>query len=109
MCVTALANLQQAALREDGRTLFSLAKDVVPWIEMHWEGMTTMARRTTHSWKQTVGVAAAAERSVVAPSVGYWAIGTRTDALQAQGGLIVTPHLPLQCICRRHPVKSDIS
>jgi len=54
MCVTALANLQQAATKESGAVMFSLAKDVVPWIEMHWEGMTTMPRRTTQSWKQTI-------------------------------------------------------
>ncbi|XP_043226696.1 set1/Ash2 histone methyltransferase complex subunit ASH2-like [Amphibalanus amphitrite] len=66
MCVTALANLQQAALRDDGRTIFSLAKDIVPWIEMHWEGMTTMARRTTQSWKQTI------QRTLVKDSSGLF-------------------------------------
>lgn len=55
MCVTALANLQQSSLKDgSNRMIFSKDKDVIPFIEQHWEGMTTMPRRVTQSWHATV-------------------------------------------------------
>lgn len=55
MCVTALANLQQISLKDgSNRMIFSKDKDVIPFIEQHWEGMTTMPRRVTQSWHATV-------------------------------------------------------
>lgn len=51
MCVTAIANMQQNALK-DGKTkfLFSKDKEIIPYIEQYWEAMTTMPRRVTQSW-----------------------------------------------------------
>lgn len=55
MCITALGNLKQATVKEGNpRTLFSKDKEIVPFIDSHWEGMTTMARRVTQSWHSTV-------------------------------------------------------
>lgn len=55
MCVTALANLQQSSFKEGaGRTLFSKDKEIIPYIEYHWEALTTTSRRVTQSWYATV-------------------------------------------------------
>ncbi|XP_017486461.1 PREDICTED: set1/Ash2 histone methyltransferase complex subunit ASH2 isoform X3 [Rhagoletis zephyria] len=55
MCITAIANMQQNALKE-GKTkfLFSKDKEIIPYIEQYWEAMTTMPRRVTQSWYSTV-------------------------------------------------------
>lgn len=55
MCVTALANLQQASAK-DGQNKFMFSKDreIIPFIDQHWEAMTTMPRRVTQSWYATV-------------------------------------------------------
>ncbi|XP_067009311.1 set1/Ash2 histone methyltransferase complex subunit ASH2 isoform X2 [Anabrus simplex] len=55
MCVTALGNLMQASIKEGSpRSMFSKDKDIIPFIESHWEGMTTMPRRVTQSWHSTI-------------------------------------------------------
>ena len=55
LCVTALANLIQASVKEGKpKKFFSKDKEVIPFIESHWEGMTTTARRVTQSWHSTV-------------------------------------------------------
>jgi len=55
MCVTALANLTQADVKDGtNRKLFSKDKDIIPFFDMHWEGMTTTTRRVTQSWHSTV-------------------------------------------------------
>ena len=55
MCVTALANLTQASIKDGtNRKVFSKDKDIIPFIDMHWEGMTTTTRRVTQSWHLTV-------------------------------------------------------
>ncbi|XP_027227243.1 set1/Ash2 histone methyltransferase complex subunit ASH2 isoform X1 [Penaeus vannamei] len=59
MCVTALANLQQQAMAKEkesrsGPYLFSLQRDIIPFLEQHWEALTTAARRTTQSWHATL-------------------------------------------------------
>lgn len=51
MCVTALANLQQAAVKDGtARLCFDKDQDIIPYIEQYWEAMTTMPRRVTQSW-----------------------------------------------------------
>lgn len=51
MCITALANLHRAALKDNKpKQLFSKDQDILPYIEQHWEAMTTMPRRVTQSW-----------------------------------------------------------
>lgn len=55
MCVTAIANLMQASIKEGNpKTKFTKDKDIIPFIESHWEGMTTIPRRVTQSWHVTV-------------------------------------------------------
>jgi len=62
MCVTAIANLQrgqQSKEREgrEGRSnyMFSLTRDIIPFLEGHWEAMTTAPRRSSTSWHNTLG------------------------------------------------------
>ncbi|KAL2720663.1 set1/Ash2 histone methyltransferase complex subunit ASH2 isoform X4 [Vespula squamosa] len=55
MCVTAIANLLQICQKEsEQKTLFHKDKDIIPFIECHWESMTTMPRRVTQSWHATI-------------------------------------------------------
>ena len=55
MCVTAIANLLQICQKEnEQKTLFHKDKDIIPFIDCHWESMTTMPRRATQSWHATV-------------------------------------------------------
>ena len=55
MCITAIANLIQASQKENtNKTLFHKDKDLIPFIECHWESMTTMPRRVTQSWHSRV-------------------------------------------------------
>lgn len=55
MCVTAIANMQQASTKEGNTQLmFSRDKDIIPYINQYWEAMTTMPRRVTQSWYATI-------------------------------------------------------
>lgn len=55
MCMTAIANLLQTAQKDpEQRMLFHKDRDIIPFIECHWESMTTMPRRVTQSWHATV-------------------------------------------------------
>ncbi|XP_018314411.1 set1/Ash2 histone methyltransferase complex subunit ASH2 isoform X1 [Mycetomoellerius zeteki] len=55
MCVTAIANLLQMCQKEnEQKTLFHKDKDIIPFIDCHWESMTTMPRRATQSWHATI-------------------------------------------------------
>lgn len=60
MCITALANLQNSGGGKDGGRgggggpMFSLQRDVIPFLEQNWEALTTVARRSTQSWHTTV-------------------------------------------------------
>lgn len=55
MCVTALANLQQSSFKDGtNRTIFSKEREIIPYMEYHWEAITTTPRRVTQSWHATV-------------------------------------------------------
>lgn len=55
MCVTAIGNLMQESNKNrNPQIYFSRDKDIIPFIESHWESMTTTARRVTQSWHSTV-------------------------------------------------------
>ncbi|KAG7153344.1 Set1/Ash2 histone methyltransferase complex subunit ASH2-like [Homarus americanus] len=54
MCITALANLQHGNKDNRGNTMFSLQRDVIPFLEQNWEALTTAARRSTQSWHTTL-------------------------------------------------------
>lgn len=54
MCVTAIANMQQAATKDGkSKVIFAKDDDIIPYIEHYWEAMTTMPRRVTQSWYAT--------------------------------------------------------
>jgi Set1/Ash2 histone methyltransferase complex subunit ASH2 len=55
MCITTIANLMQASTKEGSmKQYFSRDREIVPYIDSHWEYMTTMPRRVTQSWHATV-------------------------------------------------------
>ncbi|KAF5297236.1 hypothetical protein FQR65_LT19730 [Abscondita terminalis] len=55
MCVTAIANLQRESYKEGiNRTMFSEDKEIIPYIENHWEALTASPRKVTKSWYFTV-------------------------------------------------------
>ncbi|CAH1725860.1 set1/Ash2 histone methyltransferase complex subunit ASH2 [Aphis gossypii] len=55
MCVTAIGNLMQETIKNGNPQIyFSRDKDIIPFIESHWESMTTTARRVTQSWHSTI-------------------------------------------------------
>ncbi|XP_055381208.1 set1/Ash2 histone methyltransferase complex subunit ASH2 isoform X2 [Condylostylus longicornis] len=54
MCVTSIANMQQAAAKQGViKTIFS-KEEIIPYMEQYWEAMTTIPRRITQSWYATV-------------------------------------------------------
>ncbi|KAK9507533.1 hypothetical protein O3M35_007369 [Rhynocoris fuscipes] len=55
ICVTTIANLMQTSAKEGTpRTKFNKDRDIIPFIESHWEGMTTFARRVKQSMYSSV-------------------------------------------------------
>ena len=56
MCITAIANMQHQTQRDKGSPtlMFSLTKDIIPFLEQHWEALTTASRRSTQTWHTTV-------------------------------------------------------
>lgn len=66
MCITTIANLMQNSLKEgSSRQYFSRDREVITYIESHWEYMTTMPRRVTQSWHATVHKTLLKERGLV--------------------------------------------
>lgn len=53
MCVTALANLTFANAK-NGKLAFSKDKDIIPYIDVQWEALTSMSKRGKSSWHQSV-------------------------------------------------------
>lgn len=55
MCMTAIANMQQASVKDgNARYNFSRDKEIIPYIDQYWEAITTMPRRVTQSWYATI-------------------------------------------------------
>ncbi|XP_014237244.1 set1/Ash2 histone methyltransferase complex subunit ASH2 isoform X1 [Trichogramma pretiosum] len=55
MCVTAIANLMQTSIKENtNKTKFNKEADIIPFIEMYWESLTTKSRRVTQSWHSSI-------------------------------------------------------
>ncbi|KAL1459493.1 hypothetical protein WDU94_011469 [Cyamophila willieti] len=66
MCVTAMGNLMQTSIKEGNpRLTFSKEKEIIPFIEAHWDGMTTTPRRVTQSWHMTILRALSKETNVL--------------------------------------------
>ncbi|CAD5116960.1 DgyrCDS5799 [Dimorphilus gyrociliatus] len=51
MCQSAIANLM---IMNPGKQIFSLSKEIIPFIDENWESLTTMARRVKQTWHTTV-------------------------------------------------------
>ncbi|XP_074647250.1 set1/Ash2 histone methyltransferase complex subunit ASH2-like isoform X2 [Tubulanus polymorphus] len=51
MCQTAVANLQA---QHPDRRMFSKEREIIPFINKHWESLTSMPRRTKLTWHNTV-------------------------------------------------------
>ncbi|XP_064601682.1 set1/Ash2 histone methyltransferase complex subunit ASH2-like [Liolophura sinensis] len=51
MCLTAVANL---AHQHPNTVMFSKDKDIIPYIDKHWENLTSMPRRVKLTWHNTV-------------------------------------------------------
>nr|CAH0108335.1 unnamed protein product [Daphnia galeata] len=55
MCITTIANLMQNSTKEGAsRQYFSRDREIVPYVDSHWEYLTTMPRRVTQSWHSTI-------------------------------------------------------
>lgn len=66
MCVTAIANLQQASAKDGAsRLIFDKDREIIPYIDYHWEALTPSSRRITQSWYSTVQRALAKEIQVL--------------------------------------------
>nr|CAG4643104.1 EOG090X03NS [Ilyocryptus agilis] len=66
MCITSIANLMQNSTKEGtSRQYFSRDREIIPYIDSHWEYMTTMPRRVTQSWHATIQKTLLKERGLV--------------------------------------------
>nr|CAG4643833.1 EOG090X03NS [Lepidurus arcticus] len=66
MCITAIANLVQLSNKEgSSRQYFWRDKEIIPYMETRWEGLTTMPRRVTQSWHATVIKTLQKERGLI--------------------------------------------
>ncbi|CAH1407698.1 unnamed protein product [Nezara viridula] len=55
ICITAIANLMQTSIKEGNPKIqFTKDKDIIPFIESHWEGITTFAKRVKQSMHSSV-------------------------------------------------------
>lgn len=56
MCITTIANLQRKTEREKDcapRYFFSI-KEIIQFMEMYWESITTTLRKQTNTWHATI-------------------------------------------------------
>lgn len=81
ICYTTLANLTYISkVRDENRVMFSRDKEIIPFIEKHWENMTTMPRRIKLTWHNTVHKTLAKETDIF--------FGNETAAGDTQFGLL---------------------
>lgn len=65
MCITTIANLMQNSIKEGNeRQYFSRDREIVPYIDSHWEYMTSLPRRVTQSWHSTIHKTLLKERGI---------------------------------------------
>uniref|UniRef100_A0A667X1M9 Set1/Ash2 histone methyltransferase complex subunit ASH2 n=1 Tax=Myripristis murdjan TaxID=586833 RepID=A0A667X1M9_9TELE len=66
MCLTALANLtwRSRTQEEHPKTMFSKDKDIIPFIDKHWECMTTRQRPGKLTWPNNIVKTMSKERDV---------------------------------------------
>ncbi|KAH3861122.1 hypothetical protein DPMN_024050 [Dreissena polymorpha] len=79
ICYTTLANLTYM-FRDENRVMFSRDREIIPFVEKHWEMMTTMPRRIKSTWHTTVNKTLAKETDIF--------FGNETAAGDTQFGLL---------------------
>lgn len=50
MCITAIANLQRKADKDGSPRNFFNKDDIITFIDMYWESITTLPRKQTNAW-----------------------------------------------------------
>nr|CAG4634695.1 EOG090X03NS [Alona affinis] len=66
MIITTIANLMQNSIKEgSSRQYFSRDREIVPYIDSHWEYMTSLPRRVTQSWHATIHKTLLKERGLI--------------------------------------------
>ena len=70
MCITTIANLMQNSTKEGAsRQYFSRDREIVPYVDSHWEYLTTMPRRVTQSWHSTIHKTLMKEKGIFAKDI----------------------------------------
>jgi len=54
MCFTAIANLMAMEKGDPTGKLYSKDKEIIPYVDKHWEALTTTPRRVKNTWHTTV-------------------------------------------------------
>lgn len=54
MCITTIANLQRKTDKDGNLRYFFSIKEIIQFMEMYWESITTLARKTTNTWHSTI-------------------------------------------------------
>jgi Set1/Ash2 histone methyltransferase complex subunit ASH2 len=67
MCLTTLANLTNEKIKRNspGKHFFSKDKEIIPFIDKHWEELTNAPRRVKSTWHSTIS------RSMVFKTITY--------------------------------------
>lgn len=54
MCITTIANLQRKSEKENLPRYFFSVKEIIQFMDMYWESITTLARKQTSAWHATI-------------------------------------------------------
>lgn len=55
MCITAVGNLTHESIKKGvSKVYFSIDRDIIPFIDLHWDSITTTAKRTSQSRNSSV-------------------------------------------------------
>ena len=54
MCVTAISNLQRKAIKDGNPRISFSHKEIVPFIDLYWESITTLPRKQTNTWYASI-------------------------------------------------------
>lgn len=54
MCITTIANLQRKTEKDGTPRYFFNIKEIIQFMEMYWESITTLARKQTNTWHATI-------------------------------------------------------
>jgi Set1/Ash2 histone methyltransferase complex subunit ASH2 len=54
MCITTIANLQRKTEKDGTPRYFFSVKEIIQFMDMYWESITTLARKQTNTWHSTI-------------------------------------------------------